>query len=312
MAERADYPADVSKLRKLLLALSDAKIVEERPRIRRAFHHRRRGSIARRERRERRSASSRTTARHARDRRQTGRRRELRHARSGENTSYSVEPGDFLRNRTALLDRITAASTSRHPTFRASRSSRRRVPRYAVHRAATPSARRISHSTARRPAASGGFRHARRPRPHCSADLTVDDVVAGRRHRFQQGHCHDSDPHGRQRDHDHRCRDRRQALGYAAGEPKMRRSTRRPPAARSRLTSYRFDAIFRPLEQLLMPKEPPPGAKKTDSLKASPPTSPSRRRNRCPHLHRDQRHECRIRPPRGGLCSTTPVLLAAY
>lgn len=30
VAERADYPADVSKLRKLLLALSDAKIVEEK------------------------------------------------------------------------------------------------------------------------------------------------------------------------------------------------------------------------------------------------------------------------------------------
>ena len=30
MAERGDYPADVSKLRKLLLALSDAKIVEEK------------------------------------------------------------------------------------------------------------------------------------------------------------------------------------------------------------------------------------------------------------------------------------------
>src|SRR5258708_25761455 len=30
VAERGDYPADVAKLRKLLLALSDAKIVEEK------------------------------------------------------------------------------------------------------------------------------------------------------------------------------------------------------------------------------------------------------------------------------------------
>jgi hypothetical protein len=30
VAERADYPADVSKVRKLLLALSDAKIIEEK------------------------------------------------------------------------------------------------------------------------------------------------------------------------------------------------------------------------------------------------------------------------------------------
>jgi hypothetical protein len=30
VAQRGDYPADVSKLRKLLLALSDAKIVEEK------------------------------------------------------------------------------------------------------------------------------------------------------------------------------------------------------------------------------------------------------------------------------------------
>ena len=30
VAERGDYPADVSKLRKLLLALSDAKIIEEK------------------------------------------------------------------------------------------------------------------------------------------------------------------------------------------------------------------------------------------------------------------------------------------
>jgi hypothetical protein len=28
------------------------------------------------------------------------------------------------------------------------------------------------------------------------------------------------------------------------------------------IASYRFDSIFRPLEQLLVPKEPPPGAKK--------------------------------------------------
>ncbi len=30
VAERGDYPADVSKVRKLLLALSDAKIIEEK------------------------------------------------------------------------------------------------------------------------------------------------------------------------------------------------------------------------------------------------------------------------------------------
>jgi hypothetical protein len=37
------------------------------------------------------------------------------------------------------------------------------------------------------------------------------------------------------------------------------------------LAGYRFDAIFRPLEQLLVPKAPPPGANKPDSGKPSPP-----------------------------------------
>jgi len=41
------------------------------------------------------------------------------------------------------------------------------------------------------------------------------------------------------------------------------------------LAGYRFDAILRPLEQLLVPKEPPPGAHKADSLKPSPPGRPA-------------------------------------
>jgi hypothetical protein len=37
------------------------------------------------------------------------------------------------------------------------------------------------------------------------------------------------------------------------------------------IASYRFDAIFRPLEQLLVPKTPPPAASKSQPTK-SPPT----------------------------------------
>jgi hypothetical protein len=43
------------------------------------------------------------------------------------------------------------------------------------------------------------------------------------------------------------------------------------------IAGYRYDAIFRPLEQLLVPKEPPPGAKKAapaSSAAASKPASP--------------------------------------
>jgi hypothetical protein len=36
------------------------------------------------------------------------------------------------------------------------------------------------------------------------------------------------------------------------------------------IAGYRFDSIFRPLDQLLVPKEPPPGAAKTASGAASP------------------------------------------
>jgi hypothetical protein len=43
------------------------------------------------------------------------------------------------------------------------------------------------------------------------------------------------------------------------------------------IAGYRYDAIFRPLEQLLVPKVPPPGAKKAapaSSAAASKPASP--------------------------------------
>ncbi len=40
------------------------------------------------------------------------------------------------------------------------------------------------------------------------------------------------------------------------------------------IAGYRFDAIFRPLEQLLVPKAPPPAAKKTSNKKSAPAPKP--------------------------------------
>ena len=42
------------------------------------------------------------------------------------------------------------------------------------------------------------------------------------------------------------------------------------------IAGYRFDAIFRPLEQLLVPKAPPPAARKTAPA-ASPALSPTKK-----------------------------------
>jgi hypothetical protein len=42
------------------------------------------------------------------------------------------------------------------------------------------------------------------------------------------------------------------------------------------IAGYRFDSLFRPLEQLLVPKDPPPGAKKPAALTGPGGTAPKK------------------------------------
>ncbi len=137
VAERADYPADVAKLRKLLLALSDAKIVEEKTSDPASFPvigvedpSRCPAPAARK------SPSSRKDGKHAVIvGKPVGEGNFAR--RAGENMSYSVEPGDLIRGRAALLDRFQLIDV--RPDIQSIRSSRRRTA-YTVH-AASPAHR---------------------------------------------------------------------------------------------------------------------------------------------------------------------------
>jgi hypothetical protein len=277
VAERADYPADVSKLRKLLLALSDAKIVEEKTSNPASFpvigvedpgsagatgaeisvvaHDGTHGVIVGK------PVGEGNFAR-----------------RSGENTSYSVEPGISFEAEprfwidSRLID-IKAADIQSIEMKPAAGTA------YTVHRAAA--AKTAANSAANAPPSADfvldgtpAGRKAAEPAalaPSAStlSGLTADDVSPAAGIDFSKASVAIVTLSGG---------NVITITGTTIGDKHWVSLQASKDAALNTLAAgrafelagYRFDAIFRPLEQLLVPKEPPPGAHKADAVKLSP------------------------------------------
>jgi hypothetical protein len=270
VAERADYPADVSKLRKLLLALSEAKIVEEKTSNPASF------PVIGVEDPAAAGATGAEISIVAHD---------GKHAviigkpvgegnfarRSGENTSYSVEPGISFEAEprywidSRLLD-IKAADIQSIEVKPAT------GPSYTVRRAAASNATAASADFALEgvpPGRKAAEPAALAPSPTALGGLTADDVSPAAGIDFSKATVATVTLSGG---------NVITISGTAVGDKHWVSLQASKDAALSALAAgrafelagYRFDAIFRPLEQLLIPKEPPPAAHKPDSLKPSP------------------------------------------
>jgi Domain of unknown function (DUF4340) len=296
VAERGDYPADVPKLRKLLLALSDAKIIEEKtsnpanfpaigvedPSLPGAT-----------------GAQISITARDGKHAviigKPVGAGNFVR--REGENTSYSVEPGISFETDprfwidSRLLD--LAAANIRSIEIRPAAG-----PAYTVHRAAAVggTAAAGGSEVAGGAAASGGTaaiggtpaftldgvppgRKAAdsallAPSPTTYSGLTAEDVTPAGNVDFGKAMVATvtlSDGNVIT------------LTGASSGDKHWVQVRSTKDAALNEITAgrafeiagHRFDAIFRPLEQLLVPKAPPPGSNKGLSTKQPVPAPKS-------------------------------------
>jgi hypothetical protein len=269
VAERADYPADVAKLRKLLLSLGDAKIVEQKTSNPASF------PVIGVEDPASAGATGAEISVVAHDGthgviigKPVGEGNFAR--RSGENTSYSVEPGIsfeaepryWIDSRLLDIKATDIQSIELKPAA---------GPSYTVHRTeagkgdfvldGAPSGRKAAESATLAPSAT------------TLSGLTADDVSPAAGIDFSKATVATVTLTGG---------NVITITGTTVGDKHWVSVLASKDAALSalaagrayELTGYRFDAIFRPLEQLLVPKEPPPGAKKTDSLKVSPPKKP--------------------------------------
>jgi hypothetical protein len=299
VAERGDYPADVSKVRKLLLALSDAKIVEEKTSNPANF------AVIGVEDPSAPGATGAEISVTARD---------GKHAviigkpvgagnfarRGGENSSYSVEPGISFESEprfwidTRLLD-VAAAGIQSIEVKPAAGSA------YTVHRvvaapvsggapvsanagaAGPPAPKDAENSKNAGNFALDGVPPGRKaadaaslaPSPTAYSGLTVDDVTPAGDVDFSKATV--------------------ATLTFSDGnvitmtgttigdkhwvQVKSSKDTALNAKAAGRafdIAGYRFDAIFRPLEQLLVPKAPLPAAHKT-ATSVSPALSPTKK-----------------------------------
>jgi hypothetical protein len=296
VAERGDYPADVSKVRKLLLALSDAKIVEQKTSNPANF------AVIGVEDPSTPGATGAEISFTTRD---------GKHAviigkpvgagnfarRGGENSSYSVEPGISFESEprfwidTRLLD-VAAAGIQSIEVKPAVGSA------YTVHRVVAPAgggagvgAASSANSGAAGPPAPKdaenftleGVPPGRKaadaaslaPSPTAYSGLTVDDVTPAGDVDFSKATVATltfSDGNVIT------------MTGATIGDKHWVEVKSSKDAALNAKTAgrafdiagYRFDAIFRPLEQLLVPKAPLPAAHKT-AASASPALSPTKR-----------------------------------
>ncbi len=304
VAERGDYPADVSKLRKLLLALSDAKIVEEKTSNPANF------PIIGVEDPSLPGASGAEISITARD---------GKHAviigkpvgegnfarRSGENSSYSVEPGISFEAEprywidSHLID-IAAANIqsievkpAAGPAYTVRRvvadSSNSGAPGTPSAGPKTPSAAPNTAGTHSAPLkdaenfALDGVPSGRKaadgaslaPSPSTYGGLTADDVAPAGSVDFSKATVATvalSDGNTIT------------ITGAVVGDKHwVQLQASKDAALNARaagrafdIAGYRFDGIFRPLEQLLVPKAPPPAAHKTAPA-ASPALTPTKK-----------------------------------
>ncbi len=252
--ERGDYPADVAKLRKLLIALRDAKIVEEKTSDPANF------PIIGVEDPTQPGATGAEIAVTAQD---------GKHAvivgkpigegnfarRSGENTSYVVEPAItfetepryWIESRLIDVPAASIQSIEVKPASGAAYVIRRLKPNEdGFSLDGTPAGRKALDA------------HALAPSSTLLSGLTAEDVAAAKDIDFSQA---------------------TQAIltlsdgnvialtATPAGEKRwIEVKTSKDAALTSKaqdrafeVASYRYDALFRPLEQLLVPKESPPG-----------------------------------------------------
>ena len=260
VAERGDYPADVSKLRKLLQALSDAKIVEQKTSDQTRF------AIIGVEDPGLPGAAGTEIIITAQDGKHaviigkpTGEGNFAR--RSGENTSYSVEPAISFETEPRyrivpnLID-IAAAniqSLAIKPADGAEYTVRR--DKAAGDKDAGASFTLDGVPSGRKAADSASLA----PSPTAFSGLTADDVTPAGDVDFSKATVATitlSDGNVIT------------LTGAAVGDKHWIELQESKDAAVNAQTagrafevqSYRFDAIFRPLEQLLVPKAPPPGA----------------------------------------------------
>ena len=263
VAERGDYPADVSKLRKLLQALSDAKITEEKTSNPASF------AVIGVEDPSLPGATGAEISIAARDGKHTvivgkpvGEGNFAR--RGGENTSYSVEPAISFEAEPrywidAKLIDIAAAGIQSIQVKPAQGAA------YTIHRAAqtftldgVPSGRKAADSALLAPspttyggltaddvAAVGGIDFSKPTVATVTLSdgnvITLTGAIIGDKHWIQLQTAKDAAFNAK-------------AAGRAF-----------------EIAGYRYDAIFRPLDQLLVPKEPP-AAKKGPALGAEPPS----------------------------------------
>jgi hypothetical protein len=309
VAERGDYPADVSKLRKLLLALSDAKIVEEKTSNPANF------AVIGVEDPSSPGATGAEISVTARD---------GKHAviigkpvgagnfarRGGENPSYSVEPGISFEAEprfwidTRVLD-VAAAGIQSIEVKPAAGSA------YTVHRVAAGPATGGTASGAASSAGGGAPANSGAAGPPAPKDaenskgaenFTLDGVPPGRKAAdaaslapsptaFSGLTADDVTPVG---DVDFSKATVATVTwsdgnvitmtGATIGDKHWVQVKSSKDAALNAkvagrafdIAGYRFDAIFRPLEQLLIPKAPLPAAHKT-ATSASPALSPTKK-----------------------------------
>ena len=290
VAERGDYPADVAKLRKLLLALGDAKIVEEKTSNPANF------AVIGVEDPSSPAATGAEISVTARD---------GQHAviigkpvgggnfarRSGDNSSYSVEPGISFESEprfwidSRLLD-IAVAGIQRIEVKPAA------APGYTVHRVVAASSNSSTAGAAGSTSAgtAGGSPSAPKgedsfvldgvppgrkaadtaslaPSPTAFSGLTVDDVTPVGDVDFSKATVATVTPTDG---------NVITLSGAVVGDKHWIQVKASKDAALDAKTAgrafdvagYRFDAIFRPLEQLLVPKETP-AAKKTSATTAA-------------------------------------------
>jgi Domain of unknown function (DUF4340) len=291
VAERGDFPADVSKLRKLLLALSDAKITEEKTSNPASF------AVIGVEDPALPGATGAEISVAARDGKHTviigkpaGEGNFAR--RGGENTSYSVEPAISFEAEPrywidAKLIDIAAAGIQSIEVKPAGGAA------YTIHRAAAdpaaaPTGPNAAQPPGTKPAGAepsqnftlDGVPSGRKaaesallaPSPTTYGGLTADDVAAVSGIDFSKPTVAIitlSDGN------------MITLTGAVIGDKHwIQVQTTKDAALNAKLSGrafdiagYRYDAIFRPLEQLLVPKESPPAKKGSAASGAQTPSS---------------------------------------